>query len=250
MAKIKIYTAGIVVIGNEVLSGRTQDANVKYLGERLNLLGIRLMEVRIIPDVETAIIGAVRDMSRNLDYVFTTGGIGPTHDDITAASIARAFGVNLVRDPEAERLVRSNYAAPEEVTPARLKMADVPKGATLLRNPISKAPGFQLKNVYVLPGIPRIMQAIFEGFCHELFGGEPIKTREITAFLPEGILSGKFEEIQSRFPGADLGSYPFVRDGHFGTVLVLRHTNQEIVDALAKEVRLMIRSLGSAPFED
>ena len=250
MAKIKAITAALVVIGNEVLSGRTQEANVKYLGARLNALGIRLLEVRIIPDVEESIINAVNHLRRQFDYVFTSGGIGPTHDDITSASISKAFGVKMVRDLQAERLVRSNYATPKEVTPARLKMADVPEGSILLKNPVSKAPGFQLENVYVLPGVPRIMQAIFEGFSQELIGGEPMKSREITAFLPEGKFGANLEEIQSRFLDADIGSYPFVRNGRFGAALVIRHPDKDVVDAATEEVCSMVRSLGADPIEE
>ena len=250
MEKLKAITAALVVIGNEVLSGRTQEANVKYLGARLNALGIRLLEVRIIPDVEESIINAVNHLRRQFDYVFTSGGIGPTHDDITSASISKAFGVKMVRDPEAERLVRSNYATPKEVTPARLKMADVPEGSILLKNPVSKAPGFQLENVYVLPGVPHIMQAIFEGFSQELIGGEPMKSREITAFLPEGKFGANLEEIQSRFLDADIGSYPFVRNGRFGAALVIRHPDKDIVNAATEEVCSMVRSLGADPIEE
>ena len=250
MEKFKAITAALVVIGNEILSGRTQEANVKYLGARLNALGIRLLEVRIIPDVEESIINAVNHLRRQFDYVFTSGGIGPTHDDITSASISKAFGVKMVRDSEAERLVRSNYATPKEVTPARLKMADVPEGSILLKNPVSKAPGFQLENVYVLPGVPRIMQAIFEGFSQELIGGEPMKSREITAFLPGGKFGAKLEEIQSRFLDADIGSYPFVRNGRFGAALVIRHPDKDVVDAAAEEICSMVRSLGADPIEE
>lgn len=250
MTHVKVVTAALVIIGNEVLSGRTQEANVRYLGAKLNALGIRLLEVRVIPDVEESIINAVNHLRRQFDHIFTTGGIGPTHDDITSASISKAFGVKMVRDPEAERLVRSNYATPREVTPARLRMADVPEGSILLKNPVSKAPGFRIGNVYVLPGVPRIMQAIFDGFSQELIGGEPMKSREITAFLPEGRFSAHLEKIQARFLDADIGSYPFVRNGRFGAALVIRHTDKDVVDAAAEEVCSMVRSLGGDPIED
>jgi len=250
MADLRNVTAALVIIGNEVLSGRTRDANLQYLGENLNTLGIRLMEVRVIPDIEDTIVDAVNTLRARFDYVFTTGGIGPTHDDITSASIAKAFGVEVVRDPEAERLVRSNYATPEDVTTARLKMADVPAGSALLNNPVSKSPGFRVENVYVLPGVPRIMQAMFECFRHELLGGEPFKSREITAFVPEGEIGGPLGEIQERFPDADVGSYPFVREGRFGAALVVRHPDQTVVDAAAEAIHDMVRNLGAEPMEE
>ena len=250
MAENKTVTAAVIIIGNEVLSGRTRDANLQYLGENLNAIGVRLLEVRVIPDVEDVIVSAVNQLRAEFDYVFTTGGIGPTHDDITAACIAKAFGVDVILDPEAERLVRSNYATPEDVTPARLKMAHVPAGSALLANPVSKSPGFRVENVYVLPGVPRIMQAIFESFRHELAGGEPVISREINAFLPEGTLGGPLSDIQDRFPDADVGSYPFVRNGRFGAALVVRHPDQAVVDAAATEICAMIRDLGAEPMED
>ncbi|MBT6884171.1 MAG: competence/damage-inducible protein A, partial [Rhodospirillaceae bacterium] len=172
MAEHKTITAALIIIGNEILSGRTQDANLAFLGEQLNELGVRLREVRVIPDVEDTIIETVNTLRQAFDYVFTTGGIGPTHDDITSAAIAKAFGTELARHPEAEALLLGHYK-PEDVTPARMKMADIPVGATLLDNPVSKAPGFRLENVHVLPGVPRIMQAMFKLFSHELVGGEP-----------------------------------------------------------------------------
>ena len=250
MNETKTVTAALAIIGNEVLSGRTRDANLQYLGENLNAQGIRLMEVRVIPDVEQVIIDTVNTLRAGFDYVFTTGGIGPTHDDITAASVAKAFGVDLIRDPEAERLVRSNYATAEDVTAARLKMADVPAGSALLPNPVSKSPGFRVENVYVLPGVPRIMQAMFESFRHELAGGTPVKSREINAYLPEGKMGGPLGEIQTQFPDADIGSYPFVREGRFGAALVVRHPDQAVVDAAAEAVKAMVRDMGEEPLED
>lgn len=246
----KSVTAALLIIGNEVLSGRTRDANLQYLGENLNAIGIRLTEVRVIPDVEATIVSAVNQLRAEFDYVFTTGGIGPTHDDITAASIAKAFGVDVVRHPEAERLVRSNYATAEDVTPARLKMADVPAGSALLSNPVSKSPGFRVENVYVLAGVPRIMQAMFESFRHELAGGTPVKSREINAYLPEGKMGGPLADVQAHFPDADIGSYPFVREGRFGAALVIRHPDQAVVDAAADEIYAMVRDLGAEPMED
>ena len=250
MSDPKTVTAALAIIGNEVLSGRTQDANLKYLAENLNAIGVRLMEVRVIPDIEDVIVKTVNALRADFDYVFTTGGIGPTHDDITSAAVAKAFGLELLRDPEAERLVRSNYAKPEDVTPARLKMAEVPAGATLLMNPVSKAPGFRVENVYVLPGVPRIMQVMFDLIRHELIGGEPMLSREIRAHLPEGKMGGPLGEIQDRFPDAELGSYPFYREGRMGASIVVRHHDKARLDAAAAEVYAMMRALGGDPTED
>jgi molybdenum cofactor synthesis domain-containing protein len=246
----RVVGAALIIIGNEVLSGRTRDANLQYLGENLNAIGIRLLEVRVIPDIEAVIIDAVNTLRATFDYVFTTGGIGPTHDDITSLAVARAFGLELVRDPDAERRVRSNYASAADITPARLKMAEVPQGAELLDNPVSRAPGFRVENVYVLPGVPRIMQAMFEGFRHTLIGGRAVRSLEIAAFLPEGRMGGPLGEIQTRFPETEIGSYPFVRDGRFGAALVIRHPEQAMIEAAGEAVRAMIRELGAEPIED
>ena len=250
MAKVKIITAALVIIGNEVLSGRTQDANVKYLGEKLNSLGIRLLEVRVIPDVEESIIDAVNNLRRQFDYIFTTGGIGPTHDDITTASISKAFGIKVVRDPEAERLVRSNYVAPRVATRARLKMADVPEGSVLLKNPVSKAPGFRVENVYVLAGVPSICQAMFHSLKHELVGGDPMRSVAIAVYLAEGTLAKGLTALQDKYLDVGLGSYPFYRDGRFGASIVARSQSPDRLSAAANEIRQMIRDLDGEPIEE
>jgi molybdenum cofactor synthesis domain-containing protein len=166
----KPVTACILIIGNEILSGRTKDANLPWLAEKLNALGIRLMEGRVIPDIEATIIATVNEVRAKFDYVFTTGGIGPTHDDITADCIAKAFGVKLLRHPDAVRLLQSHYANPADLNEARLRMANIPDGGILIDNPVSKAPGFQIGNVIVMAGVPRIMNAMFEGIAHRLKG--------------------------------------------------------------------------------
>src|SRR5215467_6244662 len=163
----KVFTACVLIIGNEILSGRVQDENVAFLAKGLNEVGIRLKEVRVIPDDSDTIVGTVNEVRRAFDYVFTTGGIGPTHDDITSASIAEAFAVPLIIHPDARRLLESHYP-PGGLNEARLRMAQVPDGATLLLNPISRAPGFRIDNVFVLPGVPQIMQAIFSELKHKL----------------------------------------------------------------------------------
>ena len=170
MTEDRIYTACLIVIGNEVLSGRTRDANLQYLGRELNAIGVRLAEARVIPDDTAVIVTTVNDARARFDYVFTTGGIGPTHDDITSAAVAAAFGVPLERNPEAEARLRRHYED-KDLNAARLTMADIPRGADLIDNPVSQAPGFRLENVYVMAGVPRIAQAMFDGIRHTLKGG-------------------------------------------------------------------------------
>ena len=249
MSENSTVTACCLIIGNEVLSGRTQDANLGWLAERLTDMGIRMAEARVIPDVEEVIIDAVNEAREKYTYVFTTGGIGPTHDDITSAAIAKAFGTELARHPEAEALLLGHYK-PEDVTPARMKMADIPVGATLLDNPVSKAPGFRLENVHVLPGVPRIMQAMFKLFSHELVGGEPVLAASITSRVPEGTMASKLGEIQDSYPDADIGSYPFIKDGRAGACFVVRHPNKQTVNAAAEEIVEAIRGFGAEPEAD
>ena len=236
-------TACLVVSGNEILSGRTRDANLAYLGARLNDIGVRLMEARVIPDLDEAIVATVNEARRRFTYVFTTGGIGPTHDDITAASIAKAFGVALVENPEARAILDAHYP-PGELNQARLRMARTPEGATLIENPVSKAPGFQMDNVFVMAGIPEIMQAMFESLVHRLVGGKPLISRSVTVYLPESKVALGLEALQGRYADVEMGSYPFNRAGRFGTRLVLRATEAERLDAAANELDGLIAELG------
>ena len=242
----KSVTAALLIIGNEVLSGRTQDANLKFLGENLNDIGIQIREARIVADVEDGIIEALNALRARYDYVFTTGGIGPTHDDITSAAIAKAFGLKLVRHPEAEAILRAHYK-PEDVTEERLKMAEMPEGATLIENPVSKAPGYRVENVIVMAGIPRIMQGMFEGFRHRLRGGVTVGSRSIAVSIPEGIAAKSLGKIQEDFPDVEIGSYPFVRHGETGTCLVARSSDPARLDAAADAIEAMVRDLGAEP---
>jgi molybdenum cofactor synthesis domain-containing protein len=241
-------TAGVIIIGNEILSGRTQDLNLKFLGERLHALGIRLAEARVVRDTEAAIVEAVNTSRAIYDYVFTTGGIGPTHDDITAACIARAFGVPVERNAEAERRLRAHFS-PDEVNEARLSMADMPHGATLIDNPVSAAPGFRVGNVFVMAGVPAIMRAMFEELAPTLAGGPPIVSRTVAAHLPEGTLAAGLRELQERWPTIEIGSYPYFRHGRLGVSVVLRGSDPGALDAAADAVRALIRDLGGAPVE-
>jgi molybdenum cofactor synthesis domain-containing protein len=245
----KIVTAALVIIGNEVLSGRTQDANLKFLGNELNKIGIRMSETRIVPDIEADIIDAINVLRSKYDYVFSTGGIGPTHDDITSVCVAKAFGLGHSRHPEAEAMLLAYYK-PEDVTPARMKMSETPNGAELLLNPVSKAPGFRVENVYVLPGVPHIMREIFSGFKHQLKGGDPMQSKSISAYIQEGRSGGPLSELQDRFSDVEIGSYPFNRDGKYGAAIVMRHADVSKIETVAEEVRQLVRDLGGEPIDD
>lgn len=249
MAERRAVTAAVVIIGNEVLSGRTVDANLSFLAKALNEVGVRVREARIIPDDEAVIVATVNACSQAFDYVLTTGGIGPTHDDITSASIAKAFGVPLERNPQAMRALEQHYQ-PGEFNEARRKMADIPEGASLIANPVSAAPGFQIGNVFVLPGVPMIMRAMFDGIRPRLSGGEPVLSRSIAAYTTEGAIAAGLGRIQEAHGDVEIGSYPFVRAGRFGVSLVARSTSRESLDAVADEIKALIGSVGETPIED
>lgn len=235
-------TAAVVIIGNEILSGRTKDANLPYLGEQLAGLGIRVTEARVVSDVEEDIVAAVNALREKVDYVFTTGGIGPTHDDITAASIAVAFGTELYLHPKAHEDFQRHYG--DNLNEARLRMAHVPKGAVLVENPISVAPGFRIGNVYVFAGIPKVMQSMFDSMKHELNGGPAIRTRSITGFMLEGEIAAALSAIQDKWPQVDIGSYPLMKESRFGTSLVLRSNDHSALDSAYADVRDMVLGKG------
>ena len=244
----EIVTACVVVIGNEILSGRTQDENLAFLARGLNAVGVRLREARVIPDEAATIAATINEVRAAFDYVFTTGGIGPTHDDITAQSIADAFGVPLVIHPEARRLLETHYR-PGEINEARLRMARVPEGAVLLPNPISRAPGFRIGNVFVLPGVPSIMQAIFDELKHNLRGGARVLGRSLSCHLGEGTIAADLAALQARFADVEIGSYPYFRRGDFGVTLVLRGTERARLEQATAELAALIRALGGEPQE-
>lgn len=235
-------TAAVLIIGNEILSGRTKDANLPWLGEQLAILGIRLTEGRVVQDSEAAIIAALNALRAENDYVFTTGGIGPTHDDITSACIAKAFGVELHRHPDALAALLAHYK-PEDVNEARLRMADVPQGAVLVANPVSAAPGYRMENVYVFAGVPVIMQAMFDNIRHELKGGAPIQSRSIMVFLPEGTIAVGLAAIQADMPSVDIGSYPMIKDNRLGTSLVVRSSDTDALNRSFEQVRTLLQGL-------
>jgi molybdenum cofactor synthesis domain-containing protein len=232
-----------------VLSGRTADVNLAFLATALNDLGIRVMEARVIRDDEDVIAETVNACRRHHDYVFTTGGIGPTHDDITAASIAKAFGVALERNPDAMALLRQQYD-PAELNEARQKMADVPAGAVLIENPVSRAPGFQMENVFVLPGVPSIMRAMFQGIRGRLRGGTPVLSRTVSAFTREGNVATGLAAVQAKYAGVEIGSYPFLRGDRLGVSIVLRSIDPAALHEAVANVRAVIEAIGVEPFEE
>ncbi|WP_142849304.1 molybdopterin-binding protein [Telmatospirillum sp. J64-1] len=247
-------TAAILVIGNEILSGRTRDANVQFLAAALNDDGVRLAEVRIIPDDHGVIIAALNELRARHSYVFTTGGIGPTHDDITSEAVAQAFDVELELNPEAVRRLEAYYKSAEQrasggINDMRLRMARIPAGAELVDNPISAAPGYRIGNVFVLAGVPRIMQAMYDFLRPQLVGGKKMLSQTVTVWTPEGTLAAGLAEIQSRFPRVEIGSYPFIREDRLGAAIVLRCADAALLAEAAEEVRQLAQDLG-ADWED
>ncbi len=239
----KPVTAGLVVIGNELLSGRTRDANARFIGAELNDLGIRLAEVRVVADVCEAIVGAVDALRKEYDYVFVTGGLGPTHDDITAQSIAKAFAVELVCDPEAHARLERHYGS-ERFNAARKRMTYIPEGATLIENPVSAAPGFLIENVFVMAGIPRIMEAMFASVRHRLSGGAPLLSRTIGTDLGEGTLAAELGRVQEAFADIQIGSYPSMGSGRSGVRIVLRSVSEDRLEVAVGAVLAMAARLG------
>ena len=236
-----------LVIGNEVLSGRTQDANVKFIATRLGEIGIPLREVRVIPDIAATIIDTVNETRARFDHVFTTGGIGPTHDDITSECIAEAFGVPW--EPHAEAWARmERHYAPGEFNAARQRMATMPRGATLIDNAVSIAPGFSIGNVHVMAGVPRIMQSMFETLAGRLQGGPPIIARAVHADgLLEGRIAAGLAEVQKRYPALDLGSYPYYRPTRNGVAIVAKGIDPAAAEAAVADVTALMRALGVQP---
>ncbi|BCW88247.1 Putative competence-damage inducible protein [Alphaproteobacteria bacterium SO-S41] len=243
------HTAAILLIGDELLSGRTQDLNLAYISKKLNEVGVQVREARMVPDVEAEIVAAVNALRARYAYVFTTGGIGPTHDDITADSISAAFGVPCYYHPDAYALLEANYP-PGEFTEARKRMARTPVGASLIPNPVSRAPGFRVENVFVMAGIPRVMHVMLEGALPVLEGGRPVVSRSIGVYLPEGRFGTGLGALQTRFPDVSIGSYPFLRDGRYGASIVVRGQDPARVAEAAEDVRVMLSGIGGAPFDE
>ena len=227
MASERIWTAGLLIIGDEILSGRIQDRNVAPIAGWLNLQGIRLSEVRVVPDVHDRIVEAVNALRTANDYLFTTGGIGPTHDDITVDAIAAALGVDAVVHPKARAALEAYYAGRGGVTEARLRMARVPDGAELIENSMSGAPGIRFGNIFILAGVPHIAQLMLEALAGTLEGGQPLLSETIGCWIPESEVADILRATEAAHEGCQIGSYPFFREGRVGANFVIRSTDAE-----------------------
>ena len=252
MKEERVWTAALIVIGDEILSGRTQDKNVAQLATWLNEQGIRLVEVRIVPDDHGRIADTVNELRAGHDYLFTTGGIGPTHDDITVDAIAMAFGVPVIVHPEARRILEDYYRnrpGGMGLTEARLRMARVPEGAELLPNPSSGAPGVKMGNVYILAGVPHIAVSMMEALTGKLEGGRPVISVTVGARAPESDVADLLRETEAAHPGVSIGSYPFFKDGRYGANFVIRSADGELARATGEDLSERLREAGFEPVE-
>jgi molybdenum cofactor synthesis domain-containing protein len=242
-----VVTAAVLVIGDEILSGRTKDKNIGYIAEYLTGLGIDLREVRVVPDVEAEIVAAVNALRARYGYVFTTGGIGPTHDDITADSVAKAFGVPIDVDQRAVDMMLQRMKR-EDLNEARLRMARIPEGADLVENAISRAPGFKLGNVIVMAGVPAIMQAMLDSVAPGLVKGAPVLSVSVEAHgIPEGLYAAGLKRIAEANPALSIGSYPSYSPSGFTNQIVARGRDQALLDRAAADIRAMLDGLRSPP---
>ena len=233
--------ASLIIIGNEILSGRTQDKNLSYLANWLNEIGIQLAEVRVIRDEEEIVVETVNYLRSTYDYVFTTGGIGPTHDDITSLCIAKAFGVELEINSGALGILKEYYKD-GELTDARMKMTKMPVGSELIENPVSRAPGFKMDNVFVLAGIPSIMQGMIEGARKHLTVGEVVKSKSNDVITPESNVAYAITELQDKYSEVEIGSYPFNKDNRFGTSVVMRSSDEEKLKNCESDLKELMKN--------
>lgn len=243
----RIWTAALVIIGDEILSGRTQDSNLAYLARWLNVQGIRLKEARVVADDPAAIGDAVNACLAACDYVFTTGGIGPTHDDITVDAVALALGVPVVNHPEAVETLKRYYG--DRLTEARLRMARVPEGSDLIANPETGAPGIRHGRLFMLAGVPKITQGMLRGLDGKLAGGLPVKSRAVGAWVQESVVADLLAEVQDSHDDVQVGSYPFWRDGRSGANFVLRSVDEGQLDAAISALKQGLAALGIAAQE-
>lgn len=238
-------TASLLIIGNEILSGRTQDKNLNYIAQKLVGIGIKLSEVRVVADIHNEIAESLNALRSKHDYVFTTGGIGPTHDDITTDSVAQAFGVKVICHPEARKLLEDYYKGRGiEINEARLRMANTPEGAELIDNPLTAAPGYKKDNVFVLAGVPKIMQVMFDFAMQYLEGGDIMHSKTISCNLVEGDIAAELSSTQNEFPQAEIGSYPSLNNGTFSVSIVIRSYDNDKVTEVANKIKDIISSKG------
>lgn len=247
MPNTEDITAAILVIGDEILSGRTQDTNSSHIARFLDTMGIDLREVRVVRDIEEEIVASLNALRARYTYVFTTGGIGPTHDDITADAVAKAFGVGIDYHPEAMALMAARYKNPDDFNDMRKRMARIPDTATLIRNSVSAAPGFQIGNVFVMAGVPAVMKAMLEELSPRLERGAIVHSISIEARVPEGQIAATLARIQSGHNTVSIGSYPFYRTEGPGTQLVVRGRNAAEVEEVAREIEVSVRAEGAEP---
>lgn len=248
MKESKTLSAAVVIIGDEILSGRTQDANIKWIAEKLGAKGIALIEIRVVPDTAEKIIRAVNELRGEVDYLFTTGGIGPTHDDITAESVARAFGVGLEQSAEALTILQGHYGDESALNEARLKMTMIPRGAALIPNPVSGAPGFVIGNVHVMAGVPGIMRGMLDSVLPGLRGGAVVYSNTVTCHLAESAVAAELSALQEKFPQVSIGSYPRFKPGDMALSLVLRSTEKDLLKQATRElVEIVKRMEGKTP---
>jgi len=236
----KKTNAAIVVIGNEILSGRTQDVNIVNISKWLNQLGVRLEEVRIIPDIEDIIVKTINEVRKKFTYIFTTGGIGPTHDDITSQSIAKAFNLYYGYHKEAYEILEKYYGS-EKFNEGRKKMAMLPDKATLIFNPSSAAPGFVVENVYCLPGVPSILKSMLGGLKNKIIGGKKILSKTINLRTVESEIALPLEKIQNKFNTIDIGSYPFFKQGKIGVAIVIRSTEEDLISRCYRDIENFVK---------
>lgn len=246
MSKKQVSTAALLIIGNEILSGRTLDKNTQHIALKLGEAGITLAEVRVVPDVLGRVVGALDDLRGAYDAVLTTGGLGPTHDDITVDCIASAFGVDVVVDDEAYRRLEAHYGA-TEFTPARQRMARIPRGAGLIDNPVSTAPGFVIGNVYAMAGVPRIMQAMLENVLRGFADGPKMLSKTVGVNLPESQIAALLGELDQAYVDVDLGSYPFFHSGDVGVSVVLRGLEAQALERCLEALLTGLKALGAQP---
>lgn len=243
----RIWTAALIIVGDEILSGRTQDKNIAQIATWLGVQGIRLREVRVVPDVQDAIVEAVNALRARNDYLFTTGGIGPTHDDITVDAVAAALGVDVVVHPKARAVLESYYESRGGLTEARLRMARVPEGADLIENRLSGAPGIRAGNVFLMAGVPHITAQMLDGLTGTLEGGLPLQSATVGCWVPESEISDLLAATEKAHANCQIGSYPFFREGKVGANFVIRSTSADDLAACAKALEDALAEVGRFP---